>query len=257
MDKKIDEELLSKPIGIHLKLNRQSAPDGEVYYRANVQHRPTLDVQDLAKRVASKRSEMRPETLLYAYRCLKDEIYEALRDGHSVDLGFGLLTLRVQGRFEHASDRFDGARHAFNVAFTPAPRLLQLEKSLKAQPPSAQSADRGPLIREVNSDNPLHPSDSYIYGHVRAGSEWVYLSGRDLKIMGEHPDNGLRFCNDATGETLAPRLVAINQRNLLFVCLEQPLTAGTWTVELTTQFNRTYHLYKAPRHAAFTFNVTE
>lgn len=48
MDKKIDEELLDRPVDIRLKLNRQTAPDGETYYRANVQHRPTLDEQDLA-----------------------------------------------------------------------------------------------------------------------------------------------------------------------------------------------------------------
>lgn len=257
MDKKIDEELLDRPVDIRLKLNRQTAPDGETYYRANVQHRPTLDEQDLARRVADKRSEMRPETLLYAYRCLKEEIYEALLNGHSVDLGFGLLTLRVQGRFEHPADRFDPARHAFNVAFTPAPRLLQLEKSLTAQSPSTQTADRRPVILEANSDNPARPPEGYTYGRVRAGSEWVYLSGRDLKIMGDHPDNGLSFRNDGTGETIAPKLLAINQRNLLFACLERPLTPGTWTVSLATQFNRTYHLYKTPRHASFTFEVTE
>lgn len=72
-----------------------------------------------------------------------------------------------------------------------------------------------------------------------------------------HPDNSLSFCNDDTGETVVPRLLVINQRNLLFVCLERPLTTGTWTVSLATQFNRTYHLYKTPRHASFTFEVTE
>ena len=65
MDKKIDEELLDRPVDIRLKLNRQTAPDGETYYRANVQHRPTLDEQDLAGRVADKRSEMRPETICW------------------------------------------------------------------------------------------------------------------------------------------------------------------------------------------------
>lgn len=209
MDKKIDEELLDRPVDICLKLNRQTTPEGETYYRVNVQHRPTLDAQDLAKRIADKRNEMRPDTLLYAYRCLKEEIYDALREGHGVDLGFGLLTLRVQGRFDHAMDRFDPGQHAFNVAFTPAPRLLQLEKSLTAQPPSAQTADRGPEIREANSDNPARQAEGYVYGRVRAGSEWLYLSGRDLKIMGDHPDNGLSLHNDDTGETLTPRLVHI------------------------------------------------
>ena len=158
MDKKIDEELLDRPVDIRLKLNRQTAPDGETYYRANVQHRPTLDEQDLAGRVADKRSEMRPETLLYAYRCLKEEIYEALLNGHSVDLGFGLLTLRVQGRFEHPADRFDPARHAFNVAFTPAPRLLQLEKSLTAQPPSPRRpTDVRSSSKPIRTTPPGHP----------------------------------------------------------------------------------------------------
>ena len=197
MDKKIDEELLDRPVDIRLKLNRQTAPDGETYYRANVQHRPTLDEQDLAGRFADKRSEMRPETLLYAYRCLKEEIYEALLNGHSVDLGFGLLTLRVQGRFEHPADRFDPARHAFNVAFTPAPRLLQLEKSLTAQPPSTQTADRRPVILEANYRNPSFTSalirDAAMHGCTYIpGKRWLlYQALTGFRIFtGETPDIG-------------------------------------------------------------------
>lgn len=72
-----------------------------------------------------------------------------------------------------------------------------------------------------------------------------------------HPDNSLSFCNDDTGETVVPRLLVINQRNLLFACLERPLTPGTWTVSLATQFNTSYRFYKTLRRTSFTFEVAE
>lgn len=257
MDKQSKEKRHTKAEPIRLKLSRQTSIDGETYYRANVQHRRTVDAQDLTNRIVAKRSELRPETLLNAYSCFKEEIYEALQNGDCVDLGLGMLSLRVKGKFENLSDRFDAERHTFNVIFTPSPRMQQLEKSLKANNKQTTATDCHPAIHEVNSDDPKKQPDGYLYAHVRAGSQWVHITGKNLKIMGNHPDTGIRFMAADRQTVIEPQLLALNERCHLLAYLGQPLTAGTWTVELATQFNLSYRLYKTPRHIAFTFEVTD
>lgn len=257
MDKLIAKERLKDLAPIPLNLSKHTDPNGEVYYRGNVQNRGTVDVDGLAARVAAKRSELRPETLAYAFANLKEEIYAALARGETVDVGIGTLSLRVKGRFDAAFEEFDPDRHAFNIVFSPSPRARQLEEHLRgAKQP--QSAQRHPVLDNVCSGDPKHPDATYRYRTVQRGSRFIHLYGRNMAIKGDHPDVGLCFRSES-GEVVEvdARNILTNTRSHLLVNVPEPLAEGTWTACLATQYSPNYVLYKTPKQAECVFAVSD
>ncbi len=255
MDKPIAKERLKDLVPIPLNLSKHTDPQGEVYYRGNVQSRGTAEVDDLAARVAAKRSELRPETLAYAFANLKEEIYTALARGEAVDIGIGTLSLRMKGRFDTAFEEFDPDRHTFNIVFTPSLRARQLEEQLRgAKQP--QSAQRQPALDNVCSADPTKADDAYRYRTVQPGSRFIHLYGRNIAIKGDHPDVGLCFRSES-GEVVEVDAhdILTNTRSHLLVSVPEPLAEGAWTACLATQYNSSYVFYKEPKQTECAFRV--
>lgn len=255
MDKISKEKKYSTPESIRLKLNEQPSIDGSTYYRANVQHRRTVDIGGLADRIVANRTEYQRSTLISIFQFFKEEIYDALQNGDCVDLGFGMLSLRVQGKFENLVDSFDPRRHAFHVVFTPSARMQQVEQSLKVNNQATELVARYPQIHEVNSDHPIRRPAHYVHKQVRAGSHVLYITGKNISIMGDHPDTGIRFRSADKVVEVPFQYIVENKRTLLSVYMPEPLEVGRWKLELATQFNTSYRLYKEPRKVTYTFDV--
>ena len=196
---------------IPLSLSQQIDFDGSVYYRASIHDKKTVDIHDLAERIVRARSQIRLETYIETFTSLKREIYNALIQGEKVDIGIGILSLSVKGRFDDESDNFDPARHAFHI---------------------------------------------YQRDTVWTDSPQIHLFGKHIRIMGDHPDVGIRFYSE-TDEIveIERQWITFNQRSHVTVTLLQPLAAGHWTAELTTQYNLSYQPYKTPRKATHDFIV--
>ena len=239
---------------IPLSLSQQTDFDGSVYYRASIHDKKTVDIRDLAERIVRARSQIRLETYIETFTSLKREIYNALIQGEKVDIGIGILSLSVKGRFDDESDNFDPARHAFHITFTPSPFARLMEQQLEGtnlmnQPP------RQPYISNVCAT--FYSTDvGYQRDTVWTDSPQIHLFGKHIRIMGDHPDVGIRFYSE-TDEIveIERQWITFNQRSHVTVTLLQPLAAGHWTAELTTQYNLSYQPYKTPRKATHDFIV--
>lgn len=140
----------------------------------------------------------------------------------------------------------DGAR------FRASSRQNQLVSSIPTATETGFFAN-APGINEISTSNQPHSSQSdptFPFNSLPSGYTLpLFLHGRRLKLMGDHPSVGitLRRLDTRQEYFIPPQMVFINDSNMLAFMPSIALTPGEWEVELSTQYTPTYHLYKEPR----------
>lgn len=263
MDKELHEsELGNTPPLAFVRLTKSQLNGSKSFFRGTIPLRRTLSVEDLADRMVEHRSSFSRETLIAVYRGMTDEIYDAIENGHNVDIGLCRTEMTVGGRFDNEFDKFDPARHSLQVRFRPSPRLGQLCRHIPVQV-QHNWVGSGPGVNEISIRNTPYRKDDAAglpFNTLPAGYDLpLFLHGLRLKLMGDSPEVGLTLrCLDSGEECfIAPERVFINTSTLL--CFQCPLTLtpGKWEVVVATQFSRTYHLYKEPRYDTHTLTVRD
>lgn len=256
MDKE-QPQIKVTPRTVLIRLTPCSLPGTGKIFRASIPHRPLVDIDELAGRLAENGSSLRKETLVLAYRMMTNEIYKVLEEGGNVDIGLGKVELQMTGHFDSDHERYirpDEDNHLITV-FRPSPRLRQTTKRIPVEvvhffPNAPRPADIGTSM-EPNRERDVF--NTLPEGYQRP----VFIHGNLLKLMGDHADVGLVVrCLD---NNLSYRLSANDLIHNLSTCLSflppVPFSKGEWEIEITTQFNRSYRLYKQPRSGSFTFRI--
>ena len=259
MDKELPKDRLGvKPHKAFLRVTKSNLP-GSASYKANLVNRETVGMEELAAHAVARSCSYSQETLIAAYRILKEELYDALRRGLNVDFEFGRIEMGVSGAFRSALDPFDPERNQLVANLRPSPRLRQLAASIPAEnmttdffPNSPQPAYVSLRIepRTAESDEPYNQLPAGTHKHVS-----VY--GRRLRLMGDHPDVGIRLRSLESGEEhFYPAAdILVNTSSRLCFVPGFPLTAGEWELTVYSQFTPTYHLYQQPRYGTLAFTV--
>jgi hypothetical protein len=157
--------------------------------------------------------------------------------------GIGTITFSIQGNFDGPDAVFDPAIHRIVVHFRP-------DRSLTA---AAQTAPKNRLHGVVHGpviDAVVDMTTNATNSTLTPGGN-IKLSGKDFKIVGNAPNNGIAFL-DADGEPIqvAPSAISRNSpTELIFICPN--LAAGTYTVKVTTQYSGSKHTLDTPRSYTF------
>lgn len=251
----------SKPNKTYIRLSPSNLPGSEETFKANVAMRQLIGIEEIAARIHKNRSEYRPETLINVYRLMTNEVYRAIESGYNVDIDLGRIEIAITGRFTASYDRFDPKRHHCTAAFRPSPRLKQLAGDIRGEVTEYGRKDQ-PWIIHVSylSEEQMKNMDINVPQSLPVGFDeplWIY--GRSIKVMGDLPGVGVTLGNEDTGETyfIPSNKLYINTAEELCFSPPAPLTAGTWTVSVCTQYNHRYELYKQPRIGEGSFNVAE
>lgn len=263
MDKEIPKsELGVKPPRAIIRLTKTQLASPTPFYRGTLPLRRTLSVEDIADRAKEHRSPYSRELLIAAYRTMNNEVYDAIEHGFNVDLGLARTELIVKGRFNSEYDKFDPDRHALEIRFRPSPRLKQVAASIPGDCQPGLFAS-GPGINEISIYREPHSGNDpsrLPFNTLPTGYDSpVFLYGRRLRLMGDHPDVGVTLRCLTTGEEARIPLnrMFINELNRLCFQPPLPLTPGEWEVDVSTQFTPTYHLYKEPRMDRLTLTVLD
>lgn len=261
MDKALPpSEHRSKPQKVYIRLSPSNLPGQEEMFKGHVALRPSINIEELAERLHKNGCGCRPETLIGNYRLMTNEIYNALESGYNVDFDLGRVEISANGSFNGRYDRFDPKRHHCTAVLRPSPRLRQLAGEIHGEVSE---------LGAVNSPWPIHVATQSIMQMEQAGQHapapipagyddplWVY--GQRLKIMGDLPEVGVYLTCEETGETglIPSNKLYINTDSELCFASPLPLTAGEWTLNVCTQYNYRYRLYKKPRMGSITFTVS-
>lgn len=260
MDKELsDSQRTIRPHKLLVKLSKSQLPGIAPFFKGTIPHTPTLSLEEIADRAVANRCSFHRQELLSAYETMTDEIYRAIEQGCNVDFGLGRTELTVGGRFENEYDRFDRKRHSIQVGMRPSPRLNQLAASFPAE--VKDLGQNEPRINEISvSPEPYRKGNVPSFNHLPAAHQGViFIHGMRLKLMGDDPAVGLHFFHIAseTSFFVAPHLVFMNDAPRLAFLPPAPLLSGQWDLEVHTQYNHSYRLYKKPRIGDLSFTVDD
>ena len=83
------------------------------------------------------------------------------------------------------------------------------------------------------------------------------ITGGKLKVAGDSADNGVYFVNEATAERVKVDAADIvENRNAHLLVVVPALAAGTYRLEVSTQYTSSTDLLKTPRTAVFDRSLT-
>ena len=241
MDQKVNDTDLkhNNRTPVRFRVVQSNLPGQEDTYSATVVRRDTLTIDDLIRRIMEKRSELRPETLRTVFSLIKNELYEALEDGYNVDFEFGRVDVTLGGAFVHPSDRYDADAHLLQPRLNPSPLMKQRVARLKGINDTYNSSRNGLQLEYITDASLPIPSGE-------AGNRNVIPT--DFKGM-------LSIYETGETHTVRPDELLYNTASRLIVCPTFPLTEGTWTLTVTTQYSRNYHTVRQPRQATLHFQV--
>lgn len=260
MDKELsDSQKPFKPRKLLVKLSKSQLPGIAPFFKGTIPHTPTLSLEEIANRAVANRCSFHRQELLSAFSTMTEEIYKAIHDGCNVDFGLGRTELTVGGRFENEFDRFDRSRHSIQIGMRPSPRLNQLAASFPAE--VNDMGQNEPRINEISiSPDPYRKENVTAFNHLPAGHQGlIFILGMRLKLMGDDPAVGLHFFHipSETSFFVEPSKVFMNDAPRLAFLPSAPLLPGRWDLEVHTQYNHSYRLYKKPRIGDLSFTVDE
>ena len=166
-------------------------------------------------------------------------VQEIIREGETINL---INThFSMQGVFEGATDIFDKNKHGLRLNVDAGKTLKEVIKEIPLEKTTIPEII--PHILEIKDS----VSDSVNENITSQGV--IEIIGSMLKIMGDNPANGINLLA-AAGTAHKVATIVDNKPARLIVILPT-LTAGEYTLQVTTQYNGGRLGLKVPRIAAF------
>ncbi|MDR0791945.1 MAG: DUF4469 domain-containing protein [Chitinophagaceae bacterium] len=219
----------------------------------------TEDPNDFIARVASERSlnvknicssaverggaDISAAAMEHAVNLFFKEMAYNLCDGYSVNTGYFTAAAHIRGVFNSSEETFNKEKHSLLFDFTQG-TLLRKELNTVAVE-ILGVADASLHIYHVTDVKTGSTND------LLTPNRNLKIAGSKLKIAGNNPANGVYFVNQTTQERTqveASDIAANNPSELIIVI--PALTAGTYKVEVTTQYAIS-SILKEPRTVLF------
>jgi|GEM_PF-401750 len=199
-------------------------------FKAQTLMSQTLGIKDICNSLCNRSmTGVDPNAIEYHVRLFLEEMGELLADGYAINTGYFAAGATIRGSFKHENDKFDAERHSITYKFSQGAVLRKRNAGTKAEILHIRTSIYG--FQQVK--------DSY------SGSEYdlitpgggLKIKGIKMKLTGSHPDVGLYFISETTGErTKVPAVdVITNQNNNLLILIPR-LQPGSYRLEHITQY---------------------
>jgi hypothetical protein len=224
---------------IEAKLYPNYLGKGEGAYVARAKAEAPLSIPDVCAAAKNRGgfTGQYEDLVEHATVFINELIYQLL-DGFSVQLGgFCSLHTRITGTYHGANDHI-GAEN-LHVAFRTLHQLKELLLKVKIE--NEGLAGDGAYIDEIIDIHTESMNSALTPGNM------VHILGNKIKVEGEDPACGVWFVSQAdSARVKITEHLGINRGTELFGLIP-PLTAGSYKVEVVTQFSHSSTVLKAPR----------
>jgi hypothetical protein len=179
------------------------------------------------------------------------EMTYLLKDGFSVNTGYFHVTPHIKGVFRSILEKFNFAKHVLCFLFTQGEIMRKGADEVEVEITGV--GEVGLLIVEVKDVKTGSVNDRI------TPNRNLRIKGDKLKLMGDKPDVGVYFINEATEEEIkveADEIVDNKPSELVIVTPE--LAPGVYSLKVVTQFTAGATPLKEPRETIFdkTLNVS-
>ena len=210
-----------------------------------VMNKPATNT-DVAQYIKDEGSEFQLETLISIIEKSDKVKSEMLLSGRLINTPFVNAGLGIEGSFNGDSDRFDYTRHKLKATIHEG-RYLKEQKQ-KVSVDILGMASVGPVISHLYDVASATANEQLTPGRI------LKVTGDKIKLLGDHESIGVYFINDASGgvvDIVREKHLAINSPKELILTIPDKLTAGTYYIELCTQYTGGNNLLKKPRRVRF------
>jgi hypothetical protein len=215
-------------------------------YSARVSVERALTVRDICRSAVERGgADINAEAMEHAVNLFHREAAYRLCDGFSVNTGWYNASTHVRGVFTSPTEAFDPEKHTVSVEFRQGAELRKELSQVSVD--ILGRAESGFFIAEVIDKRTGSVNDLLTPGRN------AKISGGKLKVEGTDPSCGVYFANEADGSKVKVDAADIVENlNAHLLVIVPALPAGTWRLEVTTQFTTSGgKTLKSPRTAVF------
>lgn len=205
----------------------------------------SLNVKQICEAAANRGgADVNSAAMEHATELFLKEMAYQLCDGYSVNTGYFTAGTQIRGVFDSPSETFNSEKHTILFQFN------QGEK-LRAEIPSIEIsilgvAEASGVVLQVTDVKSGTVNDLLTPGRN------LKINGNKIKIAGDNSTNGIFFVNTGTNNRTPVDIsdwVVNNPSELIVVIPDLP--AGTYQLEIATQFTANTVFLKEPRVVLF------
>jgi hypothetical protein len=214
-------------------------------YVARVISERTLNVKEICNVAVTRGgAQTTAEAMEHNVNLFLKEMAYQLSDGYSVNTGYFTANTLIRGVFNSLNETFNTDKHAILYQFNQGDMLRKGLSSIAVEMKGL--GDSSITINEVQDIKTGSVND------LLTPNRNLRIKGFKLKLAGENPAVGVYFVNQATGERIKvePSDIANNNPAELMIIIPI-LVAGTYSLEVTSQFAGGGFNLKEPRTSAF------
>ena len=214
-------------------------------YVARVISERTLNVKEICNGAVTRGgAQTSAETMEHNVNLFLKEMAYQLSDGYSVNTGYFTANTLIRGVFNSLTETFNTDKHAilyqFNQGDVLRKGLSSIAVEMKGLGDSSISISEVQDIKTGSVNDQLTPNRN------------LRIKGFKLKLAGDNPAVGVYFVNQTTTERIKVDTAEIVNNNPAELIIVTPvLAAGTYSLEITSQFAGSGVNLKDPRTSVF------
>jgi hypothetical protein len=212
---------------------------------ARVVSEKSLSVADIARSAVQRGgANVSAEAMKHAVNLFLKEMTYCLCDGFSVNAGYFTAQTMIKGVFNSANESFNAQKHSILFDFQQGSllrkELANVEVSILGVADSALVINQVTDVKTASVNDLLTPNRN------------LKISGSKLKIAGDDSNVGIYFVKQEVHEVtkVDPFDIVTNNPSELIIIIPM-LSAGTYKLEVTTQYSSGNGLLKDPRTTVF------
>lgn len=212
-------------------------------YAARVISERTLNVKEICKGAVTRGgAPTTAEAMEHNVNLFLKEMTYQLSDGYSVNTGYFTANALIRGVFNSPTETFNTDKHAILYQFNQGDLL-------RRELPNISVEITGVADTSINITEVVDVKTGSVNDLITPGRN-LRIKGYKLKIAGENRGVGVCFVNQTTQERIKvdPTDVVTNNPAELII-ITPSMAAGTYALEVISQFSGTNVLLKEPRTA--------
>lgn len=214
-------------------------------FTARVSSERSLSVADICHSAATRGgADVSDAAMSHAVELFLKEMAYRLCDGFAVNTGYFTAMPVVRGVFLNPNETFDPQRHTLQFQFTQGELMRREIEDVEVKIMGV--AETGLYIGQVED------MKSRTVNEVLTPGFNLRVTGTKLRVVGDKPGVGIFFRETATNTAtkVDEGDIVINNPSELMIIIPA-LPAGTYQLEITTQFSTNKQWLKEPRTSVF------
>jgi hypothetical protein len=234
---------------IRVKLYPNYLPGTQGKYIARTDDEASMSIEQVASEAKNRGGYTGSiEDMVEHVKIYLEEAAHQLSDGYSINNGWYSIHPKVGGTFDKPDDA-NLQNHIVHFAF----RSL---KPLRALAARVELVIEGIADVQGYIDQVLNVSIGSIDDSLTPGG-MLAVSGHKIKIDGDNPEVGLYLIQQEGGERIpVPGPLAENSASKVIALIPAALAAGTYRLEIVTQYTTGSFILKEPRTISYPVDLT-